>query len=226
MIEIRNLSKSYGSNLVLNNLDFDFEKGKVYGIIGENGSGKTTLFKCIASLEKYTGTITSDFKSIKNNLGFVTTEPFFFSKITGREYIKLLYSARNIVAKDIDSKNIFDLPLDKYVETYSTGMKKKLTFTAILLQENDIFIFDELFNGVDIQGNILSMKIIQKLKSFKKIIIISSHVFSVLNDVSDVIYLLKKGETNRKIKKSEFKNLKEEINKLVIGDKIERLNLK
>ena len=57
MISIENLSKSYGSKIVLENINLNFEKGKVYGIVGENGAGKTTLFKCIAGLEKHNGAI-------------------------------------------------------------------------------------------------------------------------------------------------------------------------
>ena len=95
MIHIDNLSKYYGKNQVLKNITISFEKGKVYGIVGENGSGKTTLFRCISGFEKYEGLITSDFKVLKNHLGFLMTEPFFFEKITGTEYIRLLVNARN-----------------------------------------------------------------------------------------------------------------------------------
>jgi ATPase subunit of ABC transporter with duplicated ATPase domains len=84
--------------------------------------------------------------------------------ITGKEYIRLLCNARGKTNLDIDSKNIFDLPLNQYASTYSTGMKKKLAITAILLQENDYFILDEPFNGVDIQSNVILTEIILKLK--------------------------------------------------------------
>ena len=95
MIHIKKLSKYYGKKQVLKNIDVSFEKGQVYGIVGENGSGKTTLFRCISGLEKYDGQITSDFKILKNHLGLLMTEPFFFSKITGTEYLRLLINARN-----------------------------------------------------------------------------------------------------------------------------------
>ena len=94
MINIENLSKHYGKKQALKDIHISFEKGKVYGIVGENGSGKTTLFRCISGLEKYDGQIKSDFKVLKNHLGFLTTEPFFFTKITGIEYIRLLVNAR------------------------------------------------------------------------------------------------------------------------------------
>ena len=139
MIKIEKLSKYFGKKQVLNNIDLEFNKGKVYGIVGENGAGKTTLFRCISGLESYKGNVMSDFKKLKDHLGLLLTEPFFFSKITGKEYIQLLTNARQIKQSNIKDKNIFDLPLNQYASTYSTGMKKKLALTAILLQENDVY---------------------------------------------------------------------------------------
>ncbi len=124
MIKIEKLSKSYGKNKVLKNINLSFEKGIAYGIVGENGAGKTTLFRCLSGLEKHEGTITSDLKPFKNNLGLLFTDPFFFSLMTGKEYIQLLLNARNVKLENIEEKNIFDLPLGQYASTYSTGMKK------------------------------------------------------------------------------------------------------
>ena len=90
MIKIKGLSKSYGNNEVLKNISLEFSRGKVYGVVGENGAGKTTLFRCIAGLESYSGEIFSDIVPLKNHLGLLLTDPFFFSKITGKEYIRLL----------------------------------------------------------------------------------------------------------------------------------------
>ena len=226
MIKINGLSKSYGKNEVLKNISMEFLKGKVYGIVGENGAGKTTLFRCIAGLENYSGEIISDNTPIKNHLGLLLTDPFVFSKITGKEYIRLLCNARSKTNLEIDSKNIFDLPLNQYASTYSTGMKKKLAITAILLQENEYFILDEPFNGVDIQSNILLTEIILKLKELNKIVLISSHIFSTLSDTCDEIHLLRKGEQIKSVQKSEFKNLEQEMKEITIGNRIEKLELK
>ena len=100
MIELKNVSKKYGSKEILKNISILFEKGKVYGIMGENGAGKTTLFNCIAGLEKFDGEINSDLKILKNELGLLTTEPFFFQKMTGKEYLQLLCNARNITIEN------------------------------------------------------------------------------------------------------------------------------
>jgi ABC-2 type transport system ATP-binding protein len=226
MILIENLSKSYGTKNVLENINLTLEKGKVYGIVGENGSGKTTLFKCISGLEKHKGTITCEYGKLKEYLGYLQTEPYFFSKITGNEYLKLLCNARNIENTDLKEKNIFDLPLNEYAAKYSTGMKKKLALTAILIQENKLFILDEPFNGVDIQSNILITEIINKLKEIGKTILISSHIFSTLNDTCDEIFLLKNGNIIKRVMKNDFNILENEMKEFSIENKIEKLNLK
>jgi ABC-2 type transport system ATP-binding protein len=226
MIKIKGLSKHYGKNEVLKDINMEFSKGKVYGIVGENGAGKTTLFRCIAGLENYNGEIISDYTPLKNYLGLLLTDPFFFSRITGKEYIRLLCNARGKTDIDIEDKNIFDLPLNQYASTYSTGMKKKLAITAILLQENEYFILDEPFNGVDIQSNIILTEIILKLSELNKTVIISSHIFSTLNDTCEEIHLLRKGEQIKSVKKPEFKYLEEELKSTTIGNRIDKLDLK
>jgi ABC-2 type transport system ATP-binding protein len=226
MIAVKNLFKKYGTNEVLNNINIEFDKGKVYGIVGENGAGKTTLFRCIAGLEEYEGEIISNSNPVKNHLGLLLTEPFFFQKITGKEYIQLLCNARNIKISNIDERNIFKLPLNQYASTYSTGMKKKLALTAILLQENEYFILDEPFNGVDIQSNIIITEIIHKLKALDKTVIISSHIFSTLSDTCDEILFLSSGNFLRSFQKTDFHILETEMKQMTIGNKIENLGLK
>lgn len=226
MINIEQVSKSYGAKQVLYNINVSFDAGKIYGIVGENGSGKTTLFKCITGIEKHEGKITADVHPLKDHIGYLPTEPYYFSKITGREYIQLLCNARNTGAVNMEAKNIFDLPLDQYAVTYSTGMKKKLALTAILLQKNQYFIFDEPFNGVDIQSNIIIIDILTELKKLGKTILISSHIFATLNNLCDEIYLLKNGTFTRRVYQSEFSNLEQEMKEIFIGNRIQQLELK
>lgn len=226
MIQIKNLSKKYGQKIALDSIDIKFKKGKTYGIVGENGAGKTTLFRCIAGLETYTGQIICDLDHLKNNLGLLFTDPFIFSKITGKEYIQLLANARQIKLKNIEDKNIFNLPLNQYASTYSTGMKKKLALLAILLQENKVYVLDEPFNGVDIQSNLIIIELINKLKSLGKTVLLSSHIFSTLAETCDEIFLLKNGKIVKKVKQDDFSNLETEMKEFTIGKQIDRLNLK
>lgn len=225
MIDIQALYKSYGQHTILQNLHLTCEKGKVYGIVGENGAGKTTLFKCIAGLEKYEGKIESAIIPLKDHLGFLQTDLFFFPKITGKEYIQLLCNARNISLKNLEEKNIFDLPLDEYAVNYSTGMKKKLALTAILLQKNEVFILDEPFNGVDIQSNMMITEIIHRLKKAGKTLLISSHIFATLRDTCDEIHLLQQGTFRKKVLPTEYDLLEAEMKGTIIGNKIDFLGL-
>jgi ABC-2 type transport system ATP-binding protein len=131
-----------------------------------------------------------------------------------------------VLLENLEEKNIFELPLDQYAVTYSTGMKKKLALTAILLQNNQVFILDEPYNGVDIQSNLIITAIIHELKSLGKTIIISSHIFSTLKATCDEIHLLQNGQFTRKVNPDEFDLLEADMKETTIGDKIVQLNLK
>lgn len=223
MIELIHISKSFGQHQVLNELTFTFEDGKVYGIVGENGAGKTTLFRCIAGLETATGKISAKPQPLKNHLGYLTSDPYFLSKLTGEEYIYLLTDARGKSIHNIDERNIFELPLKEYASSYSTGMKKKLALTATLLQDNSFYILDEPFNGIDLQSSIILTEIILRLKAMHKTVLISSHIFSTLKDTCDEILLLEAGRISKTVKKEQFSNFEEEMKEKILKKDIDKL---
>lgn len=223
MIEIKNLSKSFGPKQVLNKVNASLLPGKTYGFVGENGAGKTTLFRCIADLEDYEGKITSEHKPLKNHLGLLTSEPYFIPKLTAEEYIYLLTDSRRITLKNLAERNIFQLPLKEFVSNYSTGMKKKLAITAVLLQNNEYFIFDEPYNGIDLESSIILTAIIHRLKALNKTIIISSHIFSTLKDTCDYIYKIENGTLSNSFEKENFHQLEDEMKEKVLFRDLEKL---
>jgi ABC-2 type transport system ATP-binding protein len=211
MIELTGLGKQYGSNIVLKDLSAHFREGRVYGVMGDNGAGKTTLFRCIAGLESYEGLVTCTEGILKNTLGFLPTDPWFFPKMTGLEYLRLACTARGKQPGDLGARNLFDLPLDRYASDFSTGMKKKLALMALLMQENRIFILDEPFNGIDLRSNIVVEGIIRRLKERGCTVIIASHIFSTLRDTCDEILVLKEGRFGEAVMKERFAGLETEL---------------
>lgn len=225
MIHIHSLSKYFGDQKVLSSVQLDANRGEVIGIVGENGAGKTTLFKCMAGLYDYEGEIRCDVSPMKDILGLLVSEQTFIDKITAREYLHLMLLARKQGIDSIDSRNIFDLPLDAYISTFSTGMKKKLALLGVLLQNNEIFILDEPYNGVDIQSNLIISEIILELKRKNKLVIISSHIFSTLRDTCDRIYVLQNGSFTQCVERSDFDRLEDEMKQISIGNRLERLKI-
>lgn len=225
MIKVLKLNKSFNSKQILSDVNATFEKGKILGIVGENGAGKTTLFRCIAGLEEFEGNITPDLTTVRGQLGYLPTEPFFFDYMTGLEYLRYAINARSLQINDIEQRNLFNLPLNQYASTYSTGMKKKLALMAILLQNNEYFILDEPFNGVDIQSNMLIVEILKKLRSLGKTILMSSHIFSMLNEVCDGLFHLREGHLSHQYQTAEFKALEDLIKESITDNNIEKLML-
>ena len=225
MIQLQSLTKTFGKQQVLKSIDLTIDRGTIHGVVGENGAGKTTLFRCLAGMENCKGTLSYDKGAIRNNVGFLDTNPTFLSKLTGKEYLQLLCNARNMEYRNDDRSNIFELPLGKYADSYSTGMKKKLALTGLLLQKNDIYILDEPFNGVDIHSNLIINQVLRKLKELDKIIILSSHIFSTLVQTCDYLHYLKGGIIEKSVGRKEFDAIEKKMKADGIAAKIDKLDL-
>jgi ABC-2 type transport system ATP-binding protein len=104
-------------------------------------------------------------------------------------------------------------------------MKKKLALTAILVQQNQFYILDEPFNGLDLQSNMVVMEIVKKLKALGKIVLVSSHVFATLNTLCDEIHLLKEGKLVAQYDQKDFAQLEQEMSSVTVSGRIEMLGL-
>ncbi len=226
MISLKAVSKHFGKVKALDNITIDFEEGNIYGLIGPNGAGKTTFFQCMANLLDYSGTITFPSKEALQRIAYLPTNPTFLSLITGKEYLQLICNAKGVSKPNFKQSNIFNLPLYRFATSYSTGMKKKLAFTAILLQSNDIFLLDEPFNGVDIQSNILLSEIILRLKAAGKTVIISSHILSSLSNICDSFILLKDGCIDKIATREDFKSLEKNLIQEEVTNKLKHFKVR
>ena len=158
MITINELTVSYGENVVLKNLNVRFSPGKIHGILGVNGAGKSTFFNTVYGTKKADRGVVMYNENVldKRNIGFLQTENFFYPLMKGKEYLQLVAPK-----KDYQKWNdIFQLPLNEFVEDYSTGMKKKIAFMGLILLDRNVYILDEPFNGVDLQSNEILISII------------------------------------------------------------------
>ena len=205
MISIKELNVQFGNNQVLKNINCDFQNGTIHGIVGLNGAGKTTFFNVLAKvLKPDTGLL----KLNGVNLGikdtaYLETVNFFYSRITGNEYLKIFRQTNPDFSLPI-LQNYFKLPLDELVENYSTGMKKKLALLGVLKQNQPILILDEPFNGLDLETNKILEIIITILRKKDKTIFVSSHIIEPLLSICDKIHLLENGNFITTFDKNEF----------------------
>lgn len=211
MISIKGLSISYKRNEnVIEGLNLQMPENYIHGIVGLNGSGKTTLLNSIFGLKSHNeGEILfNNEKSSKKFIAYLPTENYFYSNITGREYLNLFKNKKF----DIESWNsLFLLPLDKIIDTYSTGMKKKLALLGILKIDKPVIILDEPFNGLDIDTSRIIRSILLKLKEKGYTIIVTSHIIETLTNMCDYIHYLESGKIKYSRNKSEFKDFENEI---------------
>lgn len=203
---IEHLSKSYEKKEVLRDINFTFEEGKIYGLLGRNGAGKTTLFNCLNRDISVSGGnfyLEEDGKQRKvkaEDVGYVLSTPTVPEFLTGREFLKFFL--------DINAKTIQNLkPLDEYFEymsiapedrdklmkDYSHGMKNKMQMLVNIIAHSNILLLDEPLTSLDV---VVAEEMKELLRSLKqdRIIIFSTHIMDLALDLCDEIVLLSHGE--------------------------------
>lgn len=210
IIEIKNFSKIYKGNiLAVNNLNLNVKRGICFGFIGPNGAGKTTTVHLLAGLLKKTEgelhifgeRIDDNSYEYKRKVGFILEKPLYFDKLTGEEYLNFVGQMYDLEKEFVNKRTIelfefLDMTnkKDKRIETYSAGMKKKISFSAAIIHNPELLILDEPFEGIDP----ISSKIIQdNLKLMVQngtTIFLTSHNLNLVEKLCTEIAIIHKGE--------------------------------
>ena len=210
MLTIEGLGKDFGSQTVLYHVDLALRPGSLHGLVGANGAGKTTLLHCLYGLHAdYRGTVReTSGRPIRQCTGLLPYEPYFYPRITGREYVEFCLQARGRPLPDLAGWNkLLELPLDRYAEDYSAGMKKKLALLALLVQDFRYLILDEPFNGLDLGANLLLMEVLRRLCRQGTGILLTSHLLGSLTELCDEITVLADGRVLRHYPATDFVRL-------------------
>lgn len=207
-IEVKNVSKQFDNNQILENINMTFESGKIYGLVGRNGSGKSILLKMICGFYKPTsGNILFDGEDVIQKGAFppstrcLIERPVFLDDLTGFENLKILADIqKTITDQDIidtlEKVNLIEEKDKKYYK-YSLGMKQKLGVAQVLMENPKIMIFDEPFNGID-EASVDNMKqIIKNERKNGAVIIIATHIKEDIEELSDIIYKFDNGKVSR-----------------------------
>lgn len=202
-LEISNLSKSYGEKAVLKDINFTFESGKIYALIGRNGAGKTTFFNSLnddivvdsGSFKLSDADISSDLKS--SDIGYVISTPVIPEFLTAREFLEFFIEInKDKVDHDIDY--YFDLvkinkvDQDKLLKDYSHGMKNKMQILINVITNPKVILLDEPLTSLDIVVQEDMKKLLRSLKG-DHIIIFSTHILELALDLCDEIVIINDG---------------------------------
>lgn len=203
---IEHLSKHFEEKVVLKDINFTFEEGKIYGLLGRNGAGKTTLFNCLNSDMKVNG---GDFYLEQDgvrcalaaeDVGYVLSTPAVPEFLTGREFLKFFIDINEQSLPSVKSiDEYFDMmsiapeDRDKLLKDYSHGMKNKMQMLINIIAQPKVLLLDEPLTSLDV---VVAEEMKQLLRSLKqgRITILSTHIMDLALNLCDEIVLLHHGE--------------------------------
>ncbi len=204
MIEIKELHKSFGKNQVLKGIDLDINQGGIFAILGPNGSGKTTLIKSILGMViPQSGTIKLNGKAIKKDwkyrkeIDYLPQIANFPNNLSVKELIKMIKDLRaNYTNKDLELIELFKLDsfLDKKLGNLSGGTKQKVNLVLTFMFDSPLIILDEPTTGLDPIALIRLKGLIKSEKEKGKTILITSHIMSFVEEISNEIVFILEGK--------------------------------
>ena len=202
---VKNLKKNFEKKEVLKDINFEFEKGKIYGLLGRNGAGKTTFFNClnedldIDAGEFYIEDNNNRRKMETEDIGYVLSTPNVPEFLTAREFLKFFIDINKKRIKDLktideyfDFMKIEEEDRDRLLKDYSHGMKNKMQMLVNIIANPNVLLLDEPLTSFDV---VVAEEMKQMLREIKHnhIIIFSTHIMELALDLCDEIVILNKG---------------------------------
>lgn len=210
---IKNLTKRYGKNLVLNNLSLELEKADVWALVAQNGTGKTTFLDCITNLITYqSGQITINKIDNKDNaifkkLSYLQDSTILFPNLTGLDHLKFVLNIQKLPKRKINeivSLTKIDKFYKRAVKTYSLGMKQRLLLAISLINSPNILLLDEPFNGLDPTSQMELRIMLKEICEMGTLVILSTHFLGEISQLTNKLLFLKDKKIIKKIVEDEF----------------------
>ena len=212
MLEIKNLTKTYGDKKAVDDLSIHIRPGQIYAFISHNGAGKTTTIKACCGILKYdSGEIYINGKSIKDDpigckqqLAYIPDNPDLYDFMTGIQYFNFIADIYGIGSKERDERihryaSLFEIEGDlaNQIGSYSHGMKQKTALIAALIHEPKLIIMDEPFVGLDPKAAFTLKQIMREMCDNGGAIFFSTHVLDVAEKLCDMVAIISHGKLIR-----------------------------
>ena len=209
MIQLKHLTKRYGSFTAVDGIDLVVPKGELFGFLGPNGAGKTTTFRMIAGiLQPTSGAVEIGGIDLlqhpleaKQRLGFIPDRPFVYDKLTGREFLRFaaaLYGQQGLAVEKriIELLELFELTRwkDELTESYSHGMRQKLIISGALVHRPDVIVVDEPMVGLDPKSARLLKDLFRQFVDRGGTVLMSTHTLEVAEAMCDRIAIIHGGK--------------------------------
>ena len=212
MLEIKNLTKTFGEKRAVDDLSLSINPGEIYGFIGHNGAGKTTTLKSVCGIQSFdSGKITlggialdEDPIAFKSKLAYIPDNPDLYDYMSGIKYLNFIADIFGVPASLREERikkyaDIFELTGDlaQPISAYSHGMKQKLVIISAWLHDPHLIVMDEPFVGLDPKASHILKDMMREVCSRGGVIFFSTHVLEVAEKLCDKVAIIKNGRLIR-----------------------------